>query len=106
MTIENVNGDNLELIDGRARHNNGWFVVRSLVAKGATTNAIVWLVTPHAIEGWESEPVVQVSQVGYHPDQQKIAVVELDAKDNIIQKASLLRLKEDGGYETGTNRNA
>ncbi len=99
MTIENVNGDNLELIDGRAKHNNGWFVVRSLVAKGATTNAIVWLVTPHAIGGWESEPVVQVSQVGYHPDQQKVAVVELDAKDNTIQKASLLRLKEDGGYE-------
>src|SRR5664280_1140588 len=100
MTIENVKGDDLELIDGRAKHNNGWFVVRSLIAKGATTNAIEWLVTPHAIEGWQSEPVVQVSQVGYHPKQQKMAVIELDAKDNNIQTVSLLRLKENGGFET------
>ena len=28
-----------------------------------------------------SKPVVQVSQVGYHPAQQKIAVIELDAND-------------------------
>ena len=99
MTIENLNSDNLELIDGRARHNNGWFVVRSLIANGATKNAIVWLVTPHAIEDWRSEPVVQVSQVGYHPNQQKMAVIELDAKDNRSLPVSLVRLKENGGSE-------
>ncbi len=100
MTIENLKGDNLQLIDGRGKHNNGWFVVRSLVAKGATTNAIEWLVTPHAIEGWKSAPVIQVSQVGYHPQQQKIAVIELDAKDNTLPTVSLLRVKESGGFET------
>jgi hypothetical protein len=100
MTIENKNGDNLFLIDGRGKHNNGWFVVRSLVAKGATKNAIEWLVTPHAIEGWKADPVVQVSQVGYHPKQQKIAVIELDAKDNRRLPASLLRVLENGGFET------
>jgi len=68
--------------------------------KGATSNAIEWLILPNAIEGWKSEPVVQVSQVGYHPQQQKIAVIELDVKDNNLQPASLLRLKENGGYET------
>ena len=100
MMIENLKGNNLELIDGRGKHNNGWFVVRSLVPKGATTNAIEWLVTPNAIEGWKSAPVVQVSQVGYHPKQQKVAVIELDAKDNNLQQVSLLRLKESGGFET------
>jgi endoglucanase len=100
MTIENLKGDNLQLIDGRGKHNNGWFVVRSLVAKGATANAIEWLVTPHAIEGFKSAPVVQVSQVGYHPRQQKIAVIELDAKDNALPTVSLLRVKENGGFET------
>ena len=103
MTIENMRGGNLELIDGRAKHNNGWFVVRSLVPKGATANAIEWLVTPNAIDGWKSAPVVQVSQVGYHPAQQKIAVIELDANDNAVQNASLLRLKETGGFETVLN---
>ncbi|CAN5481690.1 hypothetical protein BH11BAC3_BH11BAC3_09120 [soil metagenome] len=103
MIIKNLKGNNLELIDGRGKHNNGWFVVRSLVQKGATSNAIEWLVTPKAIEGWKSDPVVQVSQVGYHPNQQKIAVIELDAKENNIQQASLLRLKETGGAETVLN---
>ena len=100
MTIENIKGDDLELLDGRARHNNGWFVVRSLIPKDASKDAIEWLVTPHAIDGWKSEPVVQVSQVGYHPKQQKIAVIELDAGDNNIHPVSLVRLKEGGGFET------
>jgi endoglucanase len=97
MTIENLSGGNLQLLDGRAKHNNGWFVVRSLVAKGASKNAIEWLVTPNAVDGWQSQPVVQVSQVGYHPAQQKIAVIELDKNDKKVLPVSLLRVDENGG---------
>ena len=100
MIIENLKDSNLQLLDGRAKHNNGWFVVRSLIAKGATKNAIEWLVTPHAIEGWQSAPVVQVSQVGYHPAQQKIAVIELDRNDKRRLPVSLMRVAENGGLET------
>ncbi|MEJ7559777.1 MAG: glycoside hydrolase family 9 protein [Pedobacter sp.] len=100
MIIENLKDNNLQLLDGRAKHNNGWFVVRSLIAKGATKNAIEWLVTPHAIEGWQSDPVVQVSQVGYHPKQQKIAVIELDQADKRRLPVSLMRVNENGGLET------
>ena len=56
MTIEDVQGGGLELVDGRGQHNNGWFVVRSLVAKGATKGAVEWLVTPHAIPGFTVGP--------------------------------------------------
>jgi endoglucanase len=97
MTIQNVGAGDLELIDGRGKHNNGWFVVRSLVPKGATKNAIEWLVTPHAIEDWKYEPVVQISQVGYHPKQKKIAVIELDAREQKFQQATLMRINEKGG---------
>lgn len=100
MIIENLKDDNLQLIDGRGLHSNGWYVVRSLVSKGTTKNAIEWLVTPNAVDGWKSDPVVQVSQVGYHPLQQKIAVIELDAHDNTRSHAKLLRIAENGGYET------
>jgi endoglucanase len=103
MTIRSLVGDSLQLIDSRSKHNNGWFVVRSLIARGASKNAIEWLVTPNAIEGWKSEPTIQVSQVGYHPNQQKIAVIELDAHDNTRLKASLLRVSENGGFETVPN---
>ena len=37
--------------------------------------------TPHAIPGLMSAPTVQVSQVGYHPKQQKWAIVEIDPRD-------------------------
>ncbi|PWT71672.1 MAG: glycoside hydrolase [Bacteroidetes bacterium] len=100
MTIENKNGNGLMLIDGRGKHSNGWFVVRSLVAAGATKNAIRWLVTPHAVDGWKSDPVIQVSQVGYHPRQQKIAVIELDQNDSARSSVSLVRLGENGNGET------
>jgi len=96
MTIENLGDGSLQLLDGRGKHNNGWFVVRSLVARGATKNAIVWLVIPHAIEGWQSKPVIQVSQVGYHPAQQKIAVIELDRNDIRKLPVELCHIGEDG----------
>jgi endoglucanase len=99
MSIENKSGGNLELIDGRGKHNNGWFVVRSLVSKGATKNAIEWLITPNAIPDWKYQPVIQVSQVGYHPKQQKVAIIETDMNDKSKMNASLLRISESGGFE-------
>ncbi len=96
MTIEVVHGGQLVLLDGRAQHNNGWFVVRSLVPAGATKDAIEWLVRPHAIPGWRSEPVIQVSQVGYHPRQQKVAVIELDRRDTDLKPVALYRITETG----------
>jgi hypothetical protein len=99
MTILNLAGGDLQLIDGRARHSNGWFVVRSLVPKGATRSAIEWLVTPHAIPGWMSPPVVQVSQVGYHPKQPKVAVIETDRRDERRPPGALLRISEDGNLQ-------
>jgi endoglucanase len=96
MTIESVRGGEIQLLDGRAQHNNGWFVVRALVPGGATKSAIEWLVTPHAISGWKSDPVIQVSQVGYHPKQPKIAVIELDRHDADIKPVTLYRATDTG----------
>jgi endoglucanase len=99
LNIQAVAGGPLQLLDGRAEHNNGWFVVRAFVSGGKTTGALEWLVTPHAIPGWRYPPVVQVSQVGYHPKQPKFAVLELDAHDSATEMASLLRLGADGSLE-------
>ena len=96
MTIESVRGGEIELLDGRAQHNNGWFVARSLVPPGAAKGAIEWLVTPHAIPGWRSDPVIQVSQVGYHPKQRKVAVIELDRHETEFRTVSLFRVGDDG----------
>lgn len=98
LVIESRTAD-LLLLDGRNQHNNGWFVVRSLVPAGATAGAIDWLVSPHAIPGWKYQPVVHVSQVGYHPAQEKIAIVELDSADRGEDALSVKRVREDGGFE-------
>lgn len=105
LTIENLGGQ-LELIDGRGEHNNGWFVVRSLVKSGATKGAVEWLITPSVIEGWMHKPVIQVSQVGYHPLQKKVAVIELDAKDQKLENLKLLRLESNGEHKILKNSNA
>lgn len=99
MTIEVIHGGDVQLLDGRADYNNGWFVVRSLVKAGASKNAIEWRVTPNAIPEWKYTPVVQVSQVGYHPDQEKVAIVELDHNDSRKLNATLYRISESGQLE-------
>lgn len=100
LSIERVRGGDLQLLDGRAQHTNGWFVVRSLVPKGATNAAVEWLVNAHTIPDWKYQPVVQVSQVGYHPAQEKVAVIETDPSDERRPRAQLLRAKEGGGFES------
>ena len=97
--IENLNSQaELQLLDGRASHSNGWFIVRSLVPAGKTKNAIEWLITPNTLKDFLYDPVVQISQVGYHPAQEKIAVIETDPNDTKKQDAKLLRINNEGGY--------
>lgn len=86
----------LKLYDGRMNHNNGWFVLSSEVPAGVADGAVRWVITPNVVKGWLYTPVVQVSQVGYHPRQPKAAVVELDSRDTRRKEAVLYRIKENG----------
>lgn len=82
-------GEKLSLYDGRMNHNNGWFVLVCPVKAGTAQAAVDLLITPNVIPDWRSKPVVQISQVGYHPDQPKKAVIELDRNDMAGGEASL-----------------
>ncbi len=86
----------LELWDGRANHNNGWFIVRSIVPPNTTDNAIEWVITPHVIDGWEYTPVIHVSQFGYHTDQEKKVLIEQDKSDAETSPITIYRLNEHG----------
>ncbi|WP_438864156.1 glycoside hydrolase family 9 protein [Neptunicella sp.] len=101
ISIEAKN-NTLTLWDGRTNHNNGWFIVRSLVPAGATKNAIEWIVTPHVIKDWQYQPVIQVSQIGYHPDQQKVAIIEQDGSDKSTSDMTLYKLTESGQQKVYT----
>ena len=89
----------LKLFDGRMLAQNGWFVLRSLLPKGRTGKVVTWTVEPHAIPNWIREPNIGFSQVGYIPEQPKVAVIELDMKDQPLPTATLMRIKPDGSTE-------
>jgi endoglucanase len=91
LTIEALGGE-LQLFDGRDNETNGWFVVTSPIAAGATRDAVRWRITPNAVPGWQREPVIAFSQVGYHPDQEKRALIEFPAATSDLGQATLLRI--------------
>lgn len=95
ITIESEKGD-LVLYDGRMNHNNGWFVLRSEFPAGTKEGAVKWIIRPTVSKDWRYDPVVQTSQVGYHPDQKKWAVIELDRRDNDLKQPVLYRIDADG----------
>jgi endoglucanase len=84
------------LYDARNRAQNGWFVVRSLIPAGATTNAVLWHIRPSAIPNWVRQPVVSYNQAGYTPDRGKVAVIELDPNFKGPGEATLVKLTSDG----------
>ena len=90
----------LKLYDGRMLAQNGWFVLRSVLPAGKTGKVVTWTVEPHAIPGWIREPNIGFCQVGYIPEQPKVAVIELDKNDPVqAGAASLMRLTPDGTTE-------
>ncbi|MBR2238823.1 MAG: glycoside hydrolase family 9 protein [Prevotella sp.] len=93
-----INSDDaqLDLYDGRMLAQNGWFVVRSVLPSGKTGRVLTWTVEPHAIPGWIRQPNIGFSQIGYTPEQPKVAVIELDKNDTPQATAALMRLNPDG----------
>jgi hypothetical protein len=86
----------LMLFDGRNLAQNGWFVVRSLLPSKKTGNVLQWFVKPNVIPNWVRTPVISFSQAGYVPQQEKVAVIELDKKDTPLTSATLFQVSADG----------
>jgi endoglucanase len=91
LTIESLTGD-IRFFDGRSTDTSGWFLVRSLIPAGASKGAIRWRITPNAVESWRRPPIIGISQVGYHPGQEKRAVIELDPRTTTLPAATLFRI--------------
>ena len=108
ITITSKTDDGLlELFDGRNRAQNGWYVLSTLINKGDQGDVVAeWDITPNVDKNWIRKPNVGFSQVGYSPEQEKFAVVELDKWDeNYPKEIKLLRVNADGSEDvvkTGT----
>ncbi|WP_374012959.1 glycoside hydrolase family 9 protein [Pseudoxanthomonas koreensis] len=95
VTIESRSGA-LGLYDGRNQAQNGWFVVRTLLPAGKTGPVLDWTLTGNTVPGWTRSTVIGHSQVGYHPTQRKVAVLENDRNAAAPGPAKLLRIDADG----------
>ncbi len=82
--------------DGRNEAQNGWYVLRSMIPAGKTGRVVEWTLTAATIPNWTRAPVIAHSQVGYAPDNAKVAVIELDRNDHPSATAEVLRVNADG----------
>lgn len=95
VTVQSLTGE-LQLYDGRMNHNNGWFVLHESIAAGAIKGAIKWIITPNVVAGWQYKPVIQTSQVGYLPHQEKVAILETDPRQTSTDQAQIVRITAQG----------
>ena len=95
MTISSDDSD-IMLYDGRMLAQNGWYVFRSELPADKVGKVITWTVEPNSVKGWVREPNIGFSQVGYMPDQPKIAVIELDKNYKSEKTAQVIKVETDG----------
>jgi endoglucanase len=86
----------LMLFDGRNLAQNGWFIVRSLFPANKTGKVLTWFLEVNGIPNWIRKPNIGFSQVGYNPNQEKIAVIELDKNDTPLTSASIFQVNSEG----------
>jgi len=86
----------LSLIDGRGMGENEGLTVLASLPPRSTQQQFSLRLTPGINSQWRREPVIQVSQIGYHPGQRKMAVLELDSRETEIQEMKLISLEKDG----------
>lgn len=98
LRIKRNDGGSLSLYDGSMTGQHHWFVLRGELLPGKTTNAADLSLWANVIPDYVRSPVILTSQVGYHPEQEKKAWIELDPRDKINQMAQLVKLQADGNH--------
>ncbi|NIA12946.1 MAG: hypothetical protein GWP08_02610 [Nitrospiraceae bacterium] len=76
---------------------SGYMVFASLTP-GSTETSFSMTISPTLDSTWRRPPVIQFSQLGYHPAQQKIAVLELDSRETDAHAMELLRVDKTGTF--------
>lgn len=93
FTVSRADGI-LNLLDNRQRSPQPWFSFEAPLSAQSTTLEIA--IEPRIQPQWRRPPVVAVSQVGYHPNQTKRAVLELDPRDEVRGDVRLYLVTTEG----------
>ncbi|MCX7984498.1 MAG: glycoside hydrolase family 9 protein [Bacteroidetes bacterium] len=89
----------LLVYDGRIVAQNGWFVVRTLFPSKMVGKVLEWTIEASILPGWVRQPNIGYSQVGYHPQQRKVAVIEIDKNDSFRPTAVVYRITPSGTHK-------
>lgn len=89
----------LSLRDERRDLNVSGYMLFASLKKGSLDKTFNLKITPSIDSDWTKDPVIQISQVGYHPDQNKIAFIEVQQGTENIQEMELLYLNENSELE-------
>ncbi len=98
VEIQSTEGS-VSFYDGRNVAQNGWFVARSKIPANKTGKVVEWHLTASTNKNWIRKPVIEFSQAGYYPAQEKRVVIELDKHDTPLKTASLYRISPEGASE-------
>jgi len=91
-------GSEMQLSDSRSGTQRYWLTLRCKADLSKTEGAVSLLFQPNIIPNWVKPPMIAYSQIGYHPDQRKSVLIELDPSVNDPEALTVYKLKEDGSY--------
>ena len=90
----------LSLRDERRDFNISGYMLFASLEKGSTKRSFSLKIKPTIDSHWTKEPVLEVSQVGYHPDQQKTAILEVQPETKNIKDLRILYLNDNYNIDT------
>ena len=89
----------LSLHDNRRDLNVSGYMIFASLKKGSKERTFSMKITPSILPDWDKKPVIQVSQVGYHPVQQKIAFLEVTPWTKDVANLEIFKLNETSVLE-------
>lgn len=99
MTFEGENVT-LSLRDERRDLNVSGYMLFASLKKGSTEKSFSLKITPSINPDWTKDPIIQVSQVGYHSNQKKIAFLEVIPGTKNVHEMELQILNQNSELET------
>jgi len=89
----------MRLEDNRWGSQRMWFKLIVPADLSRPQQSVSLTFRPNIQSGWKKPPMIAVSQVGYHPNQQKRAMIELEQGTRTVETASLLKLGSEGHFQ-------
>jgi len=89
----------IRLSDSRAGTQRYWYTIKCKADLTKTEKAVSLKFQPNVIEGWKKPAMIAYSQAGYHPNQEKKIILELDKDTGEPGNVILSMLTNNGTYE-------